>query len=124
MEFYAVNIDQKEPMVRYQPGTRTERHNLIMLWGSLFALVLSDGIVTEYLVAQRIAFEWNPLLANWVGNSGFLLIKAIGAILAILVLWDISKRNYRLALAASCCFVALYIVIVFWNVFLSFQGWL
>ncbi len=107
-----------------QSASKTQRHNLGMLWTSLFLLVVSDGIVTEYLVARRFGREWNPLLVAWVGDDKFLLLKAAGAALAILLLWDISKRNHRIALVVSCCFVLLYGAIVLWNLFLCFLGWL
>jgi hypothetical protein len=96
----------------------------VLLWASLFVLVVSDGIVTQYLIAQRFAWEWNPLLTFWVGDSGFLLLKSVGSLLAIFILWDISKRSYRIALAASCCLVLLYTVIVLWNLSLYLIAWL
>ena len=94
------------------------------LWACLFILVVADGVVTEYLIAQRFAWEFNPLLTVWVGDSGFLLLKAVGSLVAIFILWDISKRSYRTALIASSCLVLLYTVIVFWNLSLYLIAWL
>ena len=94
---------------------------MIVLWVALFTLVVSDGMVTNYLTAHGFAREWNPLLVNLVGNIGFLLVKAFGAMLAIFLLWDISKRHYRLAFVVSYCFVLLYGAIVFWNIFVYFM---
>ncbi len=105
----------------YSPR-RAQRYNLLILWGSLFALVVADGILTEYLVAYRFGVESNPFLIALVGNLGFLLLKCAGAALAIFFLQDISKRNYKLALSASILFVLFYILIVFWNLFAFLNG--
>lgn len=91
-----------------------------MLWVSLFALVLADGVITEYLITQGLASEGNLLLAPLIGTSVFLPLKAAGAALVIFVLWDISTHHPRISLAASCCSVVLYSAIVFWNVSLCF----
>ena len=84
---------------------------------TLFALVVSDGLITEFLVKQRYAWESNPFLQAWVGDDAFLAIKAVGALLAVLGLSNISKRNYKLSLICTSCFVVLYTVIIFWNLF-------
>jgi hypothetical protein len=96
----------------------------MLLWICLFMLVVADGVVTEHLIAQRFAWEFNPLLANWVGDNGFLLLKAAGSLLAIFILWDISKRSYRTALIASACLVLVYTIIVYWNLALYLIAWL
>lgn len=107
-------------MIKLKIKGRVQKRDFIMLWISLFALVLADGIVTEYLIAHGLASEGNQILAPLVGTSMFLPLKAAGAALAIFILWDISKFHSRIALVASCCFVAVYSAIVFWNVSLCF----
>lgn len=109
-------------MGKYETESRVQKHNLIMLWISLFALVIADGVVTNYLIAEGLASEGNQLLDPLVGTSIFLPVKAAGAALAVFILWDISKFHPRTALAASCCFVILYSLIVFWNVSLCLLG--
>lgn len=109
-------------MDNYDTQSRVQKRNFIMLWISLFSLVVADGIVTEYLIAQGLASEGNQLLAPLVGTSFFLPVKAAGAALAVFILWDISKFHPRIALVASCCFVLLYSLIVFWNVSLCLLG--
>jgi hypothetical protein len=98
--------------------------NLMMLWGALFTLVVTDGIVTQYLIANGIAWELNPFLAGFIDNNTFVLAKALGVVLAISILWDISKRNYRIALVTSSFFVMFYTLVVFWNTYLCTIKWM
>jgi len=101
-------------------GGRAKRHVLLLLWGALFSLVVADGLITEFLISQRLAWESNPFLADLVGESGFLVLKFLGATLAVFILWDISRRHRWIALAATCFFVFIYTLIVFWNLFVLF----
>jgi hypothetical protein len=98
--------------------------NLMLLWGALFSLVVTDGIVTQYLITHGIAWELNPFLASFINENVFLLIKGAGVLLAISILWDISKRNYRIALAASSFFVMFYTLVVLWNTYLCATKWI
>jgi hypothetical protein len=98
--------------------------NLMLLWGALFSLVVTDGIVTQYLITHGIAWELNPFLASFINENVFLLIKGAGVLLAISILWDISKRNYRIALAASSFFVMFYTLVVLWNTYLCTTKWI
>ncbi|MFC1924095.1 DUF5658 family protein [Chloroflexota bacterium] len=101
---------------------RAQRRTLMLLWGTLFSLVVADGVITDFVVSQRLAWESNPFLADWVGENGFLALKALGSLLAILILRDISRRHYRVALTVTCFFVFLYTLVVFWNVLVYFLG--
>ena len=103
-------------------GGRAKRRVLLLLWGALFSLVIADGLITEYLVSQRLAWESNPFLADLVGESGFLVLKFLGATVAVFMLWDISRRHRRIALAFTGFFVFIYTLIVFWNLFVFFLG--
>ena len=98
--------------------------NLMLLWGALFTLVVTDGIVTQYLITNGIAWELNPFLASFIDDNTFVLAKALGVILAISILWDISKRNYRIALATSSFFVMFYTLVVVWNTYLCTMKWM
>lgn len=91
-----------------------------LLLGALIALVVSDGVITKFLVMQRYGQELNPLLLIWVGDGNFLIIKLLGAILAALLLWNISKQRPKLSLVVTSCFVAFYTAIVFWNLSILF----
>ena len=105
-------------------NSRLKIRNLMLLWGALFSLVVTDGIITQYLITHGIAWELNPFLASFIDENMFLLIKAIGVLLAITILWDISKRNYRIALATSSFFVMFYTLVVFWNTYLCTMKWM
>jgi hypothetical protein len=104
-------------------NSRFKIRNLVLLWGALFSLVVTDGIVTQYLITHGIAWELNPFLASFIDENVFLLVKAAGVLLAITILWDISKRNYRIALTTSTFFVMFYTVVVFWNTYLCTMKW-
>ncbi len=95
-------------------------HRIRLLLGTLFALVVSDGIISKFLVTQRFGLEGNPLLQTWVGEEKFLVIKLVGALLAALILWDIHKQNYKLAFISTLCFLISYTLIVSWNIFAFF----
>jgi len=94
----------------------TDPRQVKYLLSALVALVVADGIITEFLVGSGLGRETNPFLENIVGDSIFLPLKIFGAILCAFILWDIHRRLPKVALAAICGFVALYSVIVLWNV--------
>lgn len=113
MDIYTLDINR-----------RFKIRNLMLLWGALFSLVVTDGIITQYLITHGIAWELNPFLASFIDDNTFVLAKAVGVILAISILWDISKRNYRIALAASSFFVIFYTLVVLWNTYLCTMKWM
>ena len=85
------------------------------LLGLLASFVISDGLLTYFLIKDGLAREGNPLLASIVGQDIFLVLKAVGAILCVLILWDVHRRFPKLALICSSCFVVAYGGIVAWN---------
>ncbi len=95
-------------------------HRIRLLLGALFALVVSDGLISKFLVSQRFGLEGNPFLQPWVGEDNFLIMKLAGALFAVLILWDIHKQNPRLSFVSASCFVMLYTGIVLWNLFAFF----
>ena len=76
---------------------------------------ISDGVLTHFLIEGGIAREGNPFLQPLVGEAGFLILKVVGVLLCALILWDIYKRYPKVALISTSCFVAIYGVIVLWN---------
>ena len=76
---------------------------------------ISDGLLTHFLIKSGIAREGNPFLQPLVGEAGFLILKVVGVLLCALILWDIYKRYPKVALISTSCFVAIYGVIVLWN---------
>ena len=85
------------------------------LLGFLIVFVISDGLLTNYLVNGGLAREGNPFLQPLVGDIGFILLKAAGVLLCAVILWDIYRRYPRVALISTWCFVVFYGAIVIWN---------
>ena len=85
------------------------------LLGLLVVLVISDGLLTQFLVTNGVAREGNPLLEPIVGEAGFMVLKVVGALLCALILWDVHRRFPKVALISTSCFVFGYGVIVLWN---------
>ncbi len=90
------------------------------LLGLLAGFVISDGLLTHFLVGNGLAREGNPFLVPIVGGDTFLVLKVVGAILSVLILWDIYRRFPKLALISTSCFVVVYGAIVTWNLSLFF----
>ncbi len=90
------------------------------LLGLLAGFIVSDGLLTYFLVRHGLGREGNPFLLPIVGGDSFLVLKVVSAILAVLILWDIYRRFPRLALVSTSCFVVVYGMIVFWNLGLFF----
>lgn len=84
--------------------------------GVLFALVVADGVITQYLVMNNLGIEGNPFLTAWVDQDKFLYVKILGALFSVFILWDIHKHWSRLAISASILFVIVYTCIVYWNI--------
>ena len=88
--------------------------------GTLFALVVADGLITRFLVTHGVGQEGNPFLQPLVAEGNFLFVKVAGALLSILFLWDIYRKSPRLSLMVSLGFVILYTGIVYWNLAVLF----
>lgn len=85
------------------------------LLGLLIIFEIADGVLTHFLVTSGLGREGNPFLLPLVGESGFLILKVVGVLLAALILWDIYKRFPKVALISTACFVVFYGIIVLWN---------
>ena len=59
----------------------------------MFALVVVDGLISNFLMTHGLGREWDPVLQTLVGGENFLLIKVAGAFLSALILWDISPES-------------------------------
>ena len=91
-----------------------------LLLVTLILLVVSDGVIPQFLVRTGLGYEGNALLKTLVGKEGFIMLKAAGAILCAFILWDMHRRWYKLAFISTVCFVALYAGIVLWNLYVFF----
>ncbi len=101
-------------------STIISTRRFICLLGTLVALVVADGLLSQFLVGSGLGTESNPFLMGWVSDSGFLYLKLAGALLCALILWDIYKSWSRLAILATSVFVMLYTGIVYWNIMVFF----
>ena len=101
-------------------GYFTGIHRIRRLLVALIALVISDGVISHFLIRQGVAREANPFLRTLVGGGDFLVIKVVGVLLAAFILWDIYKQWPRLAVISSRCFVGLYSGVVAWNLSVFF----
>ena len=90
------------------------------LLGAMFALVVADGLITNFLMTHGLGREWNPLLQSFVGGENFLQIKVAGAFLSALILWNIYKKRPQMATIGSFCILIFYTGIVYWNLFVFF----
>ena len=86
------------------------------LLGTLLSLVVADGLISQFLIKSGIGQEGNPFLKVLVAEGNFLIVKMCGAIICVLILWNMAKRLPRLVFIVSSCLVALYTAILFWNI--------
>jgi len=91
-------------------------HRIIYILGALVVLTIADGVITNYLINSGLASEANPLMKNLAGDAGFIALKVVSAMVCAVILWDIYKRWPKAALVAIWCFIAVYAVIVSWNI--------
>lgn len=90
------------------------------LLGLLVFLVVADGVITNMLITRDIARESNPFLWHIAGSHWLVLVKALGAGVCAVVLWDIYRHWPRLGFFSVCLFNLAYMVIVGWNCALFF----
>jgi len=102
----------------------TRLRRIQYLLGTLLSLVVADGLISQYLIRNGLGQEANPLLKVLVTENNFLVVKMCGAIICVLILWNIARRLPRLIFIFSACFVGLYTALVLWNiaVFLIFRA--
>ena len=82
---------------------------------TLVALVVSDGLLSQYLIRYGLGREGNPFLQSLVSEEIFLPIKLAGALLGAIILWDIHRTHPMVALVLTLVFMILYTGVVFWN---------
>lgn len=105
-----------DPIERYLSGVRDVR----CLLGLLSALVVADGLISQFVVRTGVGQETNPFLSPFMSNASFLLLKVLGALLSALLLWYIYGRHPKLGLASIMFFVGLYTGILWWNLAVFF----
>ena len=100
--------------------TQTGKRKMMYLLIVLVSFVVLDGLLTEYLMDGGRVKEANPFLEPMVGQTGFMILKAVGALLVAVILWDIYRRFPRVAVIAAWIAVVGYLGIVLWNTSLVF----
>ena len=91
----------------------SDQVNLLLI--VLIALVAADGVISHFLITERLALEANPLMRKWVGDDIFLALKLGGGFLAAALLWFIHRRLPKVSQVAILISVILYTAIVYWN---------
>lgn len=89
---------------------------LSILLGTMIALVVADGVISRFLIANGLAREGNPLLQVWIHDELFLGLKLAGAFLAALGIRSIHRDHPNVSFAVAVCFVVFYTGLVFWSV--------
>jgi hypothetical protein len=112
--FFAVKINLKQWLL--QGG----RKKLVYLLIVLICLVVTDGLLTEYLIDGGGVREGNPFLEPLVGETGFMLLKVFGSLLCAFVLFDIHRRYPKTAMITTWIAVVGYFAVVLWNTSLIF----
>jgi hypothetical protein len=100
--------------------TQGGRNKILYLLITLVLLVVLDGLLTEYLMDGGGVSEANPFLEPLVGETGFMILKIVGALLVALILWDVYRRFPRVGVIATWIAVIGYFGIVIWNTSLVF----
>ena len=101
--------------IKIHNSSLASTYEIRCLLGTLFALVVADGLLSNFLVVNNLAWEWNPLLRPLIGGNSLLLLKMAGASLVVFILWDIYKRRPKLATISTLCCVIAYTWILYWN---------
>jgi hypothetical protein len=91
------------------------KKKMLYLLGTLVSLVILDGLLTQYLIPKGNVREANPFLEPLVGQTGFMILKVVGALLCAFILWDVYRRFPRLGLITTWIAVCFYGAIVIWN---------
>jgi hypothetical protein len=99
-----------------------QSRKLLVLLGSLLALFLADAIITRFIVTHGFGYEGNPILGMWVATDQFAWVKLAGGLLACLLLWDMHRRIGRSVLVVTSVLVAIFALIVGWNVVVALIG--
>lgn len=82
----------------------------------LGGLQILDGILTQFIVGYGLVGESNPLVIATIKDGSFLLLKILGAVLSVVIMYLVYRRFPRLALPATSSIVAFYGAVAFWNV--------
>jgi hypothetical protein len=91
---------------------------LLILAGQL---QIGDGVMSHVFVNNGIVKEGNPLMAPFIQDGNYLLIKVVGVVLSIPLLWIIYKRFPRLAMGTATSLAVFYSAVLCWNFLVFFS---
>lgn len=92
------------------------------LLGLLSSFEISDGVITHFLVSSGLAREGNPLMEPLVGSASFLVVKVVGVLLCVFLLWRLYKRYRRVTMIVTSTIVVFYGLVLAWNLGLFLTG--
>jgi intracellular septation protein A len=84
------------------------------LLGLLTVFILGDGFLTHILVGDGMR-EGNSLLVPLITQGNLMLLKLVGTIVCVIILWDLYRKVPKVALISTSCLVVAYGAIVLWN---------
>ncbi len=93
------------------------KYLLVLLSG----LEISDGAITHFLVGNGLVQEANPLMRSIITEGNFLLLKVVGVLLSVLLLWQVYKHFPRLTLVATSSVLLFYGAVLVWNLGVFFS---
>ncbi len=86
----------------------------------LLGLVIADGLLSNFIVQMGVGKEGNPFIQSIVGQTSFISIKLLAALIGGLILWRVFSRHPKLGLVSIMFFVVLYTAILWWNLAIFF----
>lgn len=98
------------------------KRNQLILSAALLGLAWADWELTRFIIKNGYAWEGNPLIRAYIAESNFGVVKILGTLLALLLLWDIFHRHQKLAQVFTSIFVVFYSLVVLWNGYLALTG--
>lgn len=112
----------KRRRVKVSKFLKSRMHQARYLIGLLACMVVADGLISNNIMSNRLGFEGNLIIESIVGQTSFVLLKLVAAIISALILWRVFKKHPRLGLVAIILFVLVYTAILWWNLFTWFIG--
>jgi hypothetical protein len=94
---------------------QSSNKKILYLLAAMVAFMILDGVLTQFLVPSGAFKEANPFIAPLVGQTGFMILKIVGALVCAIILWDVHRRFPRLGLIATWIAVTGCAAIVLWN---------
>jgi hypothetical protein len=88
---------------------------MLYLLGLLSGLQILDGLMTRLFVSRGVVQEINPLISILAQASYFPLLKLAGAVVCIILLWQVARRFPRLSSITTIALVVFYTTVISWN---------